>query len=505
MRTSFLRILAVAALSLSLARCGGGGGGGGSTPPPALRITTVVPADGSNDVATNVHVVVTFSEPLDASSVGPQSIRVGVLGEGDVAAAVGLVLGSGGTQLEFSPTALFAPGTQYAIFVSKTLRSATGDALGGTTQFLFRTAGGAGGGVVLPPASALRATSQTLRQGRRLHTATLLGDGRVLLCGGYTAGTSITDKAEVFTPASESFALLTGRMAAPRANHAAVRLADGRVLLCGGYREVSSGTLNSTETAEIFDPSSNTFAPTSPMASQRVDHAATLLPDGRVLVTGGSALFGANLLDLASAELFDPANETWSPAPHDMVHTHATHAALDLGDGRILVVGGSDTDLRPELYTIATGVFAAFAAAPADSGRFGAAVARYFDGDVTVVGGESEGQVLHFDRPTSTLSNTGSPTTVPRSYATASPIGPGRMLVAGGIDFSAGSFVLASCDLVAEGGVAGSTTYATTVRFPTGMAMHTATVLADGRVLFAGGLNPVGGQPEYDGAYLFTP
>lgn len=506
MRTSFLRILAVAGLSLSLARCGGGGGGGGgSTPPASLRVTAVTPADGSNGVETNVHVLVTFSQALDPATVNGQSVRVGVLGEGDVAATVGLVLGSGGTQLEFAPTALFATGTQYAIIVSKSLRSTTGDALGGTTQFLFRTTGSGGGGVVLPPASALRATSQTLRQGRRLHTATLLSDGRVLLCGGYVVGTTITDKAETFTPSFESFTLLSQRMSAPRANHAAVRLADGRVLLCGGYREVSPGSVTSTETAEIFNPATNTFSATDPMGSQRVDHAATLLPDGRVLVTGGSVLFGANLVDLASAELFDPATETWSPAPHAMAHTHATHAALDLGDGRILVVGGSDTDLRPELYSIATGTFTAFSAAPLDTARFGAAVGRYFDGDVAIVGGESVGQVIHFDLSASALLNTGSPTTVPRSYATASPIGPGRMLVAGGIDFSDGSFVLPTCDLLAEGGIAGSTTYATAVRFPTGMAMHTATVLGDGRVLFAGGLNPTSGQAELDGAYLFTP
>jgi len=437
--------------------------------------------------------------------VDVHSIRVGVLGEGDVPATVGLVPGSGDTELEFAPAALLETGTAYAVIVSGALRSTTGDVLGGATHFLFRTLGGPGGGVVLPPASALRATSQTLRQGRRLHSATLLTDGRVLLCGGYVAGTSITDKAETFAAGPESFTLLTARMAAPRANHAAVRLADGRVLLCGGFREVSSGTVNSTETAELFDPASNTFTATSPMLAQRVDHAATLLPDGRVLVTGGSALFGSSLVDHASVELFDPASQTWSAAPHAMVHSHATHAALDLGDGRVLVVGGSDTDLRPELYAIATGVFTAFAAAPSELGRYGAAVARYVDGDVTVVGGESAGQVLHFDLASSTLLNTASPTTVPRAYATVSPIGPGRMLVAGGLDFSDGSFVLASCDLISQGGATGSTTYATAVRFPTGMAMHTATVLPDGRILFAGGLNPVGGQPELDGGYLFTP
>jgi hypothetical protein len=124
---------------------------------------------------------------------------------------------------------------------------------------------------------------------------------------------------------------------------------------------------------------------------------------------------------------------------------------------------------------------------------------------VAVIGGESFGDVLHFDHASTQLVNTGSPTTRPRSYATATRVAPDRILVVGGIDVPNGSTIQSSCDLVVEGGAAGSGTYATTLRFPTGMADHTATPLIDGRVLFVGGLNATFGQPELTGAYLFTP
>jgi hypothetical protein len=178
---------------------------------------------------------------------------------------------------------------------------------------------------------------------------------------------------------------------------------------------------------------------------------------------------------------------------------------VDLLDGRYLLVGGSDTDLRPETFDVVTGTFTPFSAAPSDHARFGAATATFASGDVAVVGGEDRGDVLHFDRATTRLLNSGSATTRPRAYATASRIGPDRVLVAGGFDYGNGSFLLPTCDLVVEGGLAGSETFATTVRFPTGMANHTATTLSDGRVLFVGGATTVDGGPELDGAYLFTP
>ena len=210
------------------------------------------------------------------------------------------------------------------------------------------------------------------------------------------------------------------------------------------------------------------------------------------------------LVDLADAEVFDPSTDTWSPWPFPMSHTRATHVMRDLGDGRFLLVGGSNADMRPEVFSTSTGTFTPMAAPASELARFGAAGASFPDGDVCIAGGDSLGSVLHFDRQASTILNTSSGLARARAYGTVSPIGPGRMLVVGGIDFGQG-LVLTSCDLIVQGGLAGSRTYVTTLGFPTPMANHTATVLGDGRVLFTGGLNPTNGLPEFDGAYVFTP
>jgi hypothetical protein len=469
-----------------------------------MRVTAIDPSDGEQAVPTNAHVLVTFSLPLDPASVQAGALRVGAIESGEVAGTVGLVADGTGRTLEFAPSTLLFEDRSHTVLVSEAIRSATGDALGGTTTFTFRTGAG-GGGVVLPPASALRATAGRLNIGRRNHTATRMTDGSVLLCGGFIQGTVVTDRAERFNPSTEAFTSLAGRMSQPRAGHTATRLANGRVLLAGGWYEVSPGTLNTTATAEVYDPATGLFTATGSMTTARTDHAALRLPDGRVLVTGGSRLEGAFLADLATAEAYDPATGRWTAWPSPMTHTRAVHAMVDLLDGRYLLVGGSDADLAPETFDVVTGTFSPFAAAPADHARFGAAVASFASGDVAVVGGEDRGDVLHFDRAATRLLNSGSPTSRPRAYATASRIGPDRVLVAGGLDYGNNSFVLATCDLVVEGGLAGSETYGTSVRFPTGMANHTATVLDDGRVLFAGGLNPNGGEAELDGAYLYTP
>jgi hypothetical protein len=160
------------------------------------------------------------------------------------------------------------------------------------------------------------------------HTATPLADGRVLLAGGYTV------TAEIFDPASDQFTRTAGSMSQSRTGHTATRLADGRVLLAGGFSgSVFGGGL--TDTAEIFDPATGSFTPTAPKTTPRYRHAAALLPDGRVLVTGG----WNGRATLATAELYDPVRGVWTPvAP--MAGRRVGHTITRLPDSTLLVAGG---------------------------------------------------------------------------------------------------------------------------------------------------------------------
>ena len=106
-------------------------------------------------------------------------------------------------------------------------------------------------------------------------------------------------------------------------------LADGRVLLVGGE---ASGAL---ATAELFDPATGTFSPAGSMTRPRsIGASATLLRDGRVLVVGGGADVGT------SAELYDPATDTFAPTGAMTVGRGGFHTATLLKDGRVLLTGG---------------------------------------------------------------------------------------------------------------------------------------------------------------------
>jgi hypothetical protein len=69
-----------------------------------------------------------------------------------------------------------------------------------------------------------------------------------------------------------------------RMDHTATLLTDGRVLIVGGWCSTKGRTVAS---ADIFDPATNTFTPAPPLLASRHEHGATLLPDGTVLVSGG--------------------------------------------------------------------------------------------------------------------------------------------------------------------------------------------------------------------------
>jgi hypothetical protein len=200
---------------------------------------------------------------------------------------------------------------------------------------------------------------------RGFHTATLLSDGRVLIVGGDPAAWTFSGpylaSAEVYDPATGAFTA-TGSMAVGRELHAATLLSDGRVLISGGVTE--SLHSSSLDSAEIYDPTTGTFSPTGPMTEGRVFQTASLLPDGRVLIAGGLAngrVYANNPTFLATAEIYDPATGTFA-ATGSMADMRSYHTATVFADGRVLVAAGavdaSVTTLpSAELYDAATGTF----------------------------------------------------------------------------------------------------------------------------------------------------
>ena len=86
------------------------------------------------------------------------------------------------------------------------------------------------------------------------------------------------------------------------------------------------------------------FSPTGSMGTARELHTATLLPDGRVLVTGGDD--GSGSTALALAELYDPKTGQFSPTD-SMATARENHTATLLSDGRVLIAGGDNGTLNP--------------------------------------------------------------------------------------------------------------------------------------------------------------
>jgi hypothetical protein len=293
---------------------------------------------------------------------------------------------------------------------------------------------------IYDPRTGSWAGTGSMSQARSNHTATLLPDGRVLVAGGWSEFHDALASAEIYDPSTGSWAI-TGAMHDARSEHTStllpdtIRLPDGLVLVAGGTHAPPEFTL---DTAEIYDPARGTWTTTGRMNVGRFLHAATALRDGRVLVTGG--IERDSYLD--SAELFDPRAGTWTTTG-SMQQARRWHTATLLPDGRVLVAGGSrgadDLVLRAELYQPPTGTWTSA-------------------GDLDV------GRQLH----------------------TATLLANGAVLVTGGYGPATQFERLASAEIYAAGGM-GVELWVRTDDMLEGRGDHTATLLADGRVLVAGG------------------
>jgi hypothetical protein len=179
------------------------------------------------------------------------------------------------------------------------------------------------------------------------YTMTLLADGRWLVAGGYVRGNDprnqsnyVTNEALIFIPTTGKWTN-TGAMTSERIGHTATLLSNGEVLVTGGQTvtRIPNGALfKEAATAEIYDPATGQWRLTGAMNQPRASHAATLLPNGKVLATGG----GTNsVIRLSSAELYDPKTEQWTNAS-SMKSVRGLHTATLLTNGLVLIAGGWD-------------------------------------------------------------------------------------------------------------------------------------------------------------------
>lgn len=165
---------------------------------------------------------------------------------------------------------------------------------------------------------------------RAAHSATLLTDGKVLICGGF-AGSSYKSlsSAEIYDPSSRSFTKITD-LSTPRVSHSATLLPNGKVLIAGGY---NGQYLSSTE---IFDPQSKTFLAGPELNTARHGHTATILNDGNILLAGG---VGTGWKFLSSAEVYNKDTNTFNLV-NSMKLARESHTATLLTNGDVLITGG---------------------------------------------------------------------------------------------------------------------------------------------------------------------
>ena len=320
---------------------------------------------------------------------------------------------------------------------------------------------------------------------RVFNTATLLRDGTVLIAGGITPGSnpSILTSAEIYDPSSGTFAP-TGDMAVAHSNpflQSATLLLDGTVLITGSVSDRPSN-------AEVYDPSTGTFSLAGEMIT--TGGPATLLPDGRVFIAG-----------IPTAEIYDPVTGTFAATSAyagttDLPGMRPFSVTL-LPDGTVLIVGdaGFATYVeRTEVYDPVTDTFSLMGPLPHRMepnqflDEFSATLLA--NGKVLLTGGENEWHYLTYaelyDSSTGTFCITGN-MTASRSWHTSTLLPDGTVLITGGfgdgpLGLPQDSSALASAELYDP--ATGS--FSATGTMSAGRFGHTATLLQDGTVLIAG-------------------
>lgn len=320
----------------------------------------------------------------------------------------------------------------------------------------------------------------TMGAARVYHTATLLGNGKVLIAGGWDGSQSLAS-AELYDPSTRTFAP-TGSMITPRHSHTATLLADGRVLIAGGNGDFTSRSNGEPiYSAELYDPSTGAFIATGELdsaggalSSGFPDDVSTLLPDGRVFLAASN-----------NAEIYDPHSGTFSlTGPYLSSASRLPDTVTLLPTGKVLFTEWYGNTVGVELFDPQSGTFGSTAGpmtykyAP----DFGYTAASLADGRVFLLGSDdlADADVEVYDANpgifTSIQSTTGS-----QEYAPATRLTDGTVLIAGGEMIGGSGSAGANLFVPATG------TFEYAGAMTIGRGLHRATALPDDTVLITGG------------------
>lgn len=322
----------------------------------------------------------------------------------------------------------------------------------------------------------------TLPGARHYATLSPLAGGKFLAAGGYTAG-GPTDSAYLYDPSTATWGPAAS-MLIGRSEATAVVLLDGRVLVFGGEL-VGNVT---TAAAEIYDPVANTWTATGGMNQARTRPTATLLGDGKVLVTGGYARTPATVFR-NTAELYDPATGIWTLLPLALSTARAQHAAALLpGGNTLLLAGGVNSSgfvTTAEIYAVdgSTTTVIPYGGA----GNVHQAVS--LDDDSVLVMSDASTTALRFNP--GTLTWTPSTMSAARTLPTMTLLADGRVLVAGGSNLDTAEIYNPDVNRWTAAAPMAAVRRAAV-----------AALLGDGRVLVVGGFDSGG---EVDGSERYTP
>jgi len=283
--------------------------------------------------------------------------------------------------------------------------------------------------------------------------------------------------------------------------HTATLLPNGKVLITGGLRTMSEDATLS----ELYDPVTRKFTGTGRLLTGRQYHTATLLPNGKVLIVGGVG-FPNEFATIATAELYDAATGTFTAAGTTVVPRTWGHSATLLRNGQVLIAGGDASTFATgalgataELYDPVAGTFTATGNLLVACGYCTATLLA--DGRVLLAGGMGNGPVgilasaELYDPAAATFTETGSLATA-RYWHTATLLPTGQVLIAGGeqSDSAFLSGALSSAELYDP--VAG--TFTATGNMVTARYRPTATLLSSGDLLMTGGSSEASSAELYD-------